>query len=443
MVERGDGTALAVANDPLAALLRGSYRDRQTGREVQVETRSLVIEPTLAGHEAELVRQLGFGRRIAVLSDPDTHAALAARIERALVGSFRVESLILPAPQADTTTVEHVRKATVAADALIAVGSGTINDLAKYASALDRKPYAVFGTAPSMNGFTSLTASITEHGHKKSLRAHAPIGAFFDLGVLAAAPPRLIRAGLGDSICRSTAQWDWLLSHLLLDTPYRQLPFDLLSEDEPALIAHAEALLAGDVEAMRRLVRTLVLSGFGTAIEGSSAPASQGEHLISHFVDMFAPPGRPTVFHGEQVGVATLSMARLQAHLLQGAPPLLRADRGSRAAFGSRYGRQLSASIWPEFAAKQLDAARVDELNHRIATGWNGICSRLNAVHLPPQLLERALRDAGAPVRPEEVHLDRSFYETALLRGREIRNRYTGLDLAAQAERLETLVATL
>ena len=40
--------------------------------------------------------------------------------------------------------------------------------------------------------------------------------------MLAAAPPRLIRAGLGDSACRSTAQADWLLSHMLLDRPYRQ-----------------------------------------------------------------------------------------------------------------------------------------------------------------------------------------------------------------------------
>ena len=33
-------------------------------------------------------------------------------------------------------------------DALIAIGSGTINDLCKYASAQDGKPYAVFATAP-------------------------------------------------------------------------------------------------------------------------------------------------------------------------------------------------------------------------------------------------------------------------------------------------------
>jgi len=113
------------------------------------------------------------------------------------------------------------------------------------------KPYAVFGTAPSMNGYVSLTASITLHGHKMTLPAQATGGVpFFDLGVLAAAPKRMIRAGLGDSVCRTTAQADWLLSHLLLGTDYRALPFALLEADETDLLEQAEPLLNGDIEAI-------------------------------------------------------------------------------------------------------------------------------------------------------------------------------------------------
>ena len=128
------------------------------------------------------MQALGFGRRLAVVSDATTHAILGERIERAADGAFDVNSIVLPGmPHPDDETVGVLRRATARADALIAVGSGTLNDLCKYASALDGKPYAVFGTAPSMNGYTSLNAAITEHGHKKSLPAQAPLGAFFDL----------------------------------------------------------------------------------------------------------------------------------------------------------------------------------------------------------------------------------------------------------------------
>src|SRR5262245_24743889 len=223
----------AAIDDPLDALMRGSYLDSETGKPVGGETPSLVIADSLKSREAELVADLGFGRRLAVISDPATHAALGARASKALGGKFTVSEIVLGAlPHADEETVAKVRAATTEADALIAVGSGTVNDIAKYASALDGKPFAVFGTGPSMTGYTSLTASITVHGHKMTLPAQAAAGVFFDLGVLASAPPNMIRAGLGDTICRSTAQADWLLSHLLLGTEYKLLPFDLLAQDE-------------------------------------------------------------------------------------------------------------------------------------------------------------------------------------------------------------------
>src|SRR5439155_7608193 len=211
----------------------------------------------------------------------------------------------------DMATVEQVRARTRGASAIAAVGSGTINDLCKYAAFLDRKPYVVFGTAPSMNGYTSISAAITEHGHKKSLPANAALGVFLDLEVLSKAPLRMIRAGLGDSVCRPTAQADWLLAHLLFDRRYRIAPFRLLEGDEALLLAKAGALVAGDVGAMEILARTLVLSGLGMTICGGSHPASQGEHLISHYIDMLGEPSWPAAFHGEHIAVTTLTMARL------------------------------------------------------------------------------------------------------------------------------------
>jgi hypothetical protein len=44
---------------------------------------------------------------------------------------------------------------------------------------------------------------------------------------------------------------DWLLSHHLLGTEYRAAPFALLEHDEPALLDAPEALLGGDLEAIR------------------------------------------------------------------------------------------------------------------------------------------------------------------------------------------------
>lgn len=427
--------------EKIKRLLAGAYVDPDTGNRVGVATKSLVVEPSLAGFEGELVAALGFGKRIAVISDETTHRVLGRRVEKSIEASQAVvQSVVFPhPPHPDDEAVERVRKETAGADALVAVGSGTINDICKYASALESKPYAVFATAPSMNGYTSVNAAITQHGHKLSLPAQAPTGVFFDLKVLSQAPKRLIRAGLGDSLCRTTAQADWLLAHLLHDKPFCELPFELLEDDEAPLFDNAAALMAGDLEVMERLVRTLVLAGFGTAIIGHSQPASQGEHLVSHYIDMFVGDSRPLVYHGEQVGVTTLSMARLQEAMLE-TTPLVVPDTATEADFRRRYGDALGVSCWAEFQGKRVDAARADAMNQRLAERWDAMREQIAGASLSSSYLTGVLKAAGADLTPRDIHLSRDFYDTALLRSREIRNRYTFIDLAANSRQLERLI---
>ena len=424
--------------DMITKLVDGSLPDPDGGDMLRVATRSVVIAPSLYAGAAEVVAPLQLGRHFAVVSDSTTHEILGARVERALASLGRVTGIVLPGrPHPDAGNVERIRTASATADAVVAIGSGTINDLCKYASARDGKPSVVFATAPSMNGYTSLNAAITVNGHKKSLAAQAPIGVFIDLGILAAAPPRMIRSGLGDSLCRPTAQADWLLAHLLFDQPYRAMPFVLLEADEAQLFAQAAALMARDLEAMTCLVRTLLLSGFGTAICGSSQPASQGEHLISHYADMFGDHAWPESFHGEQIGVTTLTMARLQERLLDGSPPVLHVSADGESAFVARYGPDLGRSCWAEFSQKRLDAERVRAINARLTESWDRIRAAIARVTRPSGFLADVLRRGGGPTTPEELGWPRPFYQRAVRHARDIRNRYTFLDLAVDSRRLE------
>lgn len=416
----------------LERLLAGRFADPDGPGTLAVATRHVVLAPDLAGQAPSLLRAAGLGHhRWAVVSDENTHPILGAHIVETTAA---VASVVLQQPHADADTVAAVQARTRDADALIAVGSGTINDLCKYAAFLDRKPYVAFGTAPSMNGYTSPTAAITVHGLKKSLPAAAPAGVFLDLGILARAPARLIRAGLGDSLCRSTAQTDWLLAHLLRDEPYREAPFALLREDEGPLFAAAGDLTRGGIDAIRLLARTLVLSGYGMAICGSSMPASQGEHLISHYADMMGDPAWPASLHGEQIGVTTLTAARLQEILLAGAAPRLRPSSPTRAALLSRFGAARGESCWAEFAKKRLDKTDAEAMSARALARWPEIRRRVDAIRRPAAELEDVLRRAGAPARPEALGWPPAFYAQAVTHAREIRNRWTVLDLAADAE---------
>lgn len=314
--------------------------------------------------------------RVALVADARTWGALGTRVAEMLRARYAVEVVVLEGmPLPDAATAQHVRAATREAQALVAVGSGTINDVCKYASHLAGKPYAVFPTAPSMNGYTSANASIILDGLKQSFAAHLPAAVLCDAQTLAAAPARLLRAGLGDSVARPTAQADWLLSHYLKGTPYDARPFALLADYEPALFANAGHL----AEHALGLMEVLLLSGFGMLLAGGSYPASQGEHMIAHCYEMLS--GDHSAYHGEAIGVTTLEMARMQERLLP----------------------QVGLSAEAEQA--------------------------LRAVMLPAERIESILRVAGCPTTPAELGWDAALYAQAVAEAHTTRDRFTFLNL--------------
>ncbi len=417
--------------DVITALIRGEYADPQTGMPLQVPTRSVTIEKELQEMEAECVAALNMGRRLAVVSDSSTWQAMGQRIEKSLASIARIQPVHLgEKPNADMATINLLRKESASADGLIAVGSGTINDLCKYASACDDKPYVVFATAPSMNGYTSVNASITVNGMKKTLPARGALAVFIDLSVLAQAPLRLIRSGLGDSVCRSTAQADWLLAHLLFDKPYREAPFAMLAEYEADLFANADALIQGDLQVMALLARTLVVSGFGMTICGGSEPASQGEHLISHAMEMLADPAWPETFHGEQIGVTTLTMAGLQEKIVAGRPPYVRTGMVKKQEVLAFWGAGLGEACWNELAKKMPDETIAAAVNKKLETFWPVMQKRIQSIIKSSGEIEAILRRAGAPVTVQELHVPEPFYRDAVRHARQLRDRYTFLDLA-------------
>jgi glycerol-1-phosphate dehydrogenase [NAD(P)+] len=426
-----------MAHEDIHGLIDGRWPDPDGGPPLGVATRAVAIERSLAGDEADLVRGLGLGPTFAVVSDPATREVMGTRVERALASLGTVVPVVLATrPHADAATAAAIGHASAGADVLVAVGSGTINDLCKHAAAEAGKPYVVFATAPSMNGYTSANAAITVNGHKKSLTSRPAQGVFMDLEVLAAAPVRMIAAGLGDSLCRTTAQADWLMSNLVRETGYRRAPFVLLASDEPMLLEHSDALVNGNSDAMQHLASTLVLSGFGMSICGGSYPASQGEHLISHYLDTMLARRNDDSLHGEQIAVATLTMSRIQERLLADNPPRLCATHATRDTLVQRFGDTAGAECWDEYERKRLSHETAELLNERMAQNWSEIVRQIEAIHISFHTLEKALARAGAPTKPQDIGVSEPDYEAAVLGARFLRDRFTFLDLADDAGRL-------
>jgi glycerol-1-phosphate dehydrogenase [NAD(P)+] len=431
-------------NEGFADIIEGRWRDPNTGKPAAVGFKTIRIEESLDGGAADVTAPLKIGKRLAVVSDVNTHEAMGRRVAKEMRAIGSIDEIVLPGDtQCDEPAIADLMERSRHADALVAVGSGSLCDIVKYATFKDGRPYVTFATASSMNGYAAGTASVTlRNGYKTSLPAHAPRGVFIDLAVSAAAPSWLSAAGLADSMCRPVAQVEWWSAHRLLGTSHTNTPFVLVAGDEPKMIAAAGDLARGSIAAQGWLYRVMIMSGFGNVISGSSHAGSMGEHQVSHWIDMFAGASHPGSKHGQQVGVASIALARLHERLFAlDTPPTVRPTRIAQSDFIARYGQDIGSMMYAEAKKKALDELGAAQFNEKLAEVWQELKAECRAFIMPSHEIKRIIAAAGGPTSATELGLALPVWRNAMKYARDVRNRWSYLDLADDAGLLDEFLS--
>lgn len=390
------------------------------------------------------------GEEALVVSDDHTLVAAGLTVEAALADAgVPVRRIVLePRPGDDHLVAEDgvitALQTLLAAGPgrVVAVGAGTVNDIGKFASFKVGREYIAVPTAASMNGYTSTIAAVLVGGVKRTLPCDQPIGIFADTDVLQAAPPHLNRAGFGDLLSKPVSQGDWLLSHIVRGVPYSTRPNDILEELFAELLVQAPAIGRADAHGLSVLMEAILVSGFSMAVAGSSAPASGGEHLVSHYWDMEQlDKGLPLLgLHGTQVGVATRLSAMLFERLLAIDPAAIdpialaarRPDAGAIDALTSKHSTlrsEVVLEIRRQLEKKQKVGAELAAELALVKARWPEIHARIGAVMLSTAAIERALHAAGCVDRPSAIGCDSARAVHTLRVCRHMRDRYVALDL--------------
>ncbi len=355
-----------------------------------------------------------------VVMDVNTEAVAGARV----ASELGAEALCLPADLHATEEAAAEVRARLRVG-LVAVGSGTLTDIVRYAAHSAGRDFVSVPTAASMDGYASSVAALERDGVKLTLPARAPAAIFADPRIAAAAPAELTRAGIGDLLAKATARVDWLAAHLLYGEDWREL--------EPPPELDVAALLAGDVDATSTLLGALIESGLAMAAVGSSRPASGCEHHASHVWDLLAGRGlRPRALHGLQVGYATGFAMRLQRFAFGGGVALPRRpqlvaqplDAAARAWLGEPPPDVLAA-----VAEKQRLLAAVPDSWPDEEARWAALRARLAPSLARFDAVADALRRAGIPDRqPGYLGIDAAMLRAGLRYGGRLRSRYTAVD---------------
>ena len=279
------------------------------GREHPVPTATLYSGADACQVLAEDCSARYADQPVLLISDPETELVAGQELRAALQRRrIKLEHYLLASnPSATDSLVEKIQSASQGKALIISVGSGTINDLGKFAADRNRIDYWTLPTAPSMNGYTSSITAIKVKGVKQTLPAAPPKRIYVIPQVIQQAPLKLRQAGFCDVLAKVVSDVDWQCESLLQSGSYCGLPAALMTTVEKSYSEHPEKIGRGDEAAVLGLFNGLLLSGVAMSLAGSSAPASGGEHLVSHFWDMREPlTGREPELHGLQVGVGII-----------------------------------------------------------------------------------------------------------------------------------------
>lgn len=194
--------------------------------------------------------------------------------------------------------------------AIIGIGGGKVLDVAKYAGFVGKVPYICLPTTLSNDSLASPVAVLDiDDKLRKTLGCKIPTGIVVDINVIMNAPIDQLKSGIGDTISKYTALYDWKL-----DAAHRGERVDdfayMISDMALTSLCYNEEKSLKSKEFIKTLTQSLVMGGLAMEIAGNSRPSSGSEHLFCHSLEENYPEIR--ISHGMAVALGSVVGCILQ-----------------------------------------------------------------------------------------------------------------------------------
>ncbi len=379
---------------------------------------TFVTEVAEIGHgvkerAGKILADAGFPKKVLIVSDDNAMRAADGLLSVLEAAGFEMKKLVYKNMMyAKIEQVREVEALLGDVDGVIAVGTGSVDDICRVASFNQKKKFAIFATAPSMDGFASDSAPIIKNNFKTSVYVEQPMAILADTEILAKAPTELKAAGFGDMVAKYIGIFDWRLSHMLTDEYYCPAVAEITMQGVNKIMALADKVTGEDEEAAGNIMEGLILSGLGMKLAGCSRPASGAEHVVSHYWECYKlARGIWPEFHGKKVGVATVLINRIYHNIADRVPEIDPIPDPTdmeevKAAFDPSQVDEVVRLNTPAITA-DIDLARLKRI-------WPDVRKMINEILPSDKELMRLMKAAGAVTEPADVHVTPELMEKGL-----------------------------
>lgn len=395
------------------------------GRKHETAIEDVRIASGLVHQVGKILKENNFPKNLLLVADQNTLKA-AAGIEESLKEFeviFKIYDELRVATMEHVTELENMVRGKDMA--ILAVGTGSVHDPCRLAAARQNKKLCVFATAPSMDGFASYGAPIVYNGFKATYSAKSPEVIIGDTKILAAAPTELKSAGFGDMVAKYIGLVDWQISALLTDEFYCEKIAALTRNAIDELMDMADKVVQNDEYTAGKIFEALLKTGIGMSFAQNSRPASGSEHIVAHLLECVEL--RDNIipnYHGDDVGVATLSMLQLYQQLA--ALPAIETqkeavDWDDIYAFYGEMAEEVRKLNTPHTVTDDVNPQDLKEK-------WGEI---RNIIHSVPnyETCRRAMEKAGCKLTVQDIGKDETLFQNCIKYSPYMRKRLTLLRL--------------
>jgi len=412
------------------------------GKEHRVDIDDIVIEKEAITFLPSLINQYNF-KKIFIIADANTYKVAGEITEAALQGNgfdlkkyiFEDKEALIPDEKAVGKLLIQITRDT---DLILTIGSGTLNDLSRYLSYKLSIPYFIIVTAPSMDGYASTVSSLIVNDLKTTYESTSSKAIIADINIIKNAPMEMITAGLGDILGKYTCLCDWELGRIINEEYYCENVVKIIRSSIQKCVSNIDGIKKRDSLAIKNLTEGLVLSGIAMNFVGNSRPASGSEHHLSHFWEMmFLLKGKKAILHGTKVGIATLIITKLYELLVTKTVNFNNAiDRIN--SFNQKEWIKCIEKTYktaaPDIIAleEKVQKNSIEKYNKRIQiieSKWNDIIQTIKKLVPSAKEIKAILQKVDAPVNPLQVGVDGNTILNSIIFAKEIRSRYTVLQL--------------
>jgi glycerol-1-phosphate dehydrogenase [NAD(P)+] len=414
------------------------------GSTHHLQTRQILLgEGLLESMPSLLEERYGSTAKIWVLSDENTDE-VAGKRSKELLSRFTLAGIVLPASPRPRTTPELIHSlseeaGTGSPDLILAVGGGTISDIAKIVSRDLNVPNWCVPTAPSVDAYTSGTSALKLPYRHRTEPARPSEVVIADLNVLEKSPQLLFLSGVGDLLAKYLSYMDWRLSALITGEYICEKTAGLCLDSARQALASVKTLSSDRKAAVRSLTDAILLSGLAMQALVNSRPASSAEHTIAHYWELDHGVGNSNMeLHGLLVGVSSRILLLLYKEFY-GDSSLWNFD------LEDRLGRLDAEPSW-EWALTEEVRHFHQQIREEMGTGQPGSADYRNRLKTVVNNRERILDLSGSllreleqsvavleaidfPFRLSDYRLDQQRALVPIRYVRYLRNRYSTFNL--------------